>query len=102
MVGVTVGNYKLTAKLGEGGMGSVYVAEHTLLGRKAALKMIRPEYSKMQDVVTRFFNEAKATAQSKHPWIVEIYDFGYHTDGSAYIAMEYLDGEPLSTRLRRE
>src|SRR5437667_10393104 len=102
MVGVTVGNYRLTGKLGEGGMGTVYLAEHTLIGRKAALKMIKPEYSNIPEVVQRFFTEAKSTAQIKHPCMIEIYDFGHHTNGSAYIVMEYLEGETLAQRLRRD
>jgi len=82
-------------------MGAVYVAEHTLIGRQAAIKILQREMSHRQDLVTRFFNEARAATAVKHPGIVEIYDFGYHTDGSAYIVMEYLEGETLAARLRR-
>jgi serine/threonine-protein kinase len=96
-----VGSYRIIAKIGEGGMGAVYVAEHTLIGRQAAIKVLQREMSHRQDLVTRFFNEARAATAVKHPGIVEIYDFGYHTDGSAYIVMEYLEGETLSARLRR-
>jgi serine/threonine-protein kinase len=100
-VGDVVGNYRIIGKIGEGGMGAVYVAEHVLIGRRAALKVLLHEMSHRQDLVTRFFNEARAATAVKHPGIVEIYDFGYHTDGSAYIVMEYLEGESLSARLRR-
>lgn len=96
-----VGSYRILGKIGEGGMGSVYVAEHTLIGRQAAIKVLQREMSHRQDLVTRFFNEARAATAVKHPGIVEIYDFGYHTDGSAYIVMEFLEGETLSARLRR-
>ena len=96
-----VGSYRIIGKIGEGGMGAVYVAEHTLIGRQAAIKVLQREMSHRQDLVTRFFNEARAATAVKHPGIVEIYDFGYHTDGSAYIVMEYLEGETLSARLRR-
>jgi len=96
-----VGSYRIIGKLGEGGMGTVYIAEHALIGRKAAIKVLLREMSHRQDLVTRFFNEARAATAVKHPGIVEIYDFGYHTDGSAYIVMEYLEGESLSARLRR-
>jgi eukaryotic-like serine/threonine-protein kinase len=96
-----VGNYRIIGKIGEGGMGAVYVAEHALIGRQAAIKVLQQEMSHRQDLVTRFFNEARAATAVKHPGIVEIYDFGYHTDGSAYIVMEYLEGESLSARLRR-
>jgi len=95
----TVGSYRLTGLLGEGGMGAVYRAEHTLLGRPAAIKLLLPALSRNQEIVNRFFNEARAATAIRHPGIVEIYDFGYVEDGSAYIAMELLDGEALSARL---
>jgi serine/threonine-protein kinase len=82
-------------------MGAVYSAEHTLIGRVAAVKVLLPELSQNQEIVTRFFNEARAATAIRHPGIVEIYDFGYHTDGSAYIVMELLQGEPLAARLAR-
>ena len=95
------GNYRVTRKIGEGGMGAVYLAEHVLLGRPAAIKILLRELSHRQDLVARFFNEARAATAVKHPGIVEVYDYGNHTDGSAFIVMEYLDGESLSARLRR-
>jgi serine/threonine protein kinase len=101
MVADVVGSYRIIGKIGEGGMGAVYVAEHTLIGRQAAIKVLQREMSHRQDLVTRFFNEARAATAVKHPGIVEIYDFGYHTDGGAYIVMEYLEGETLGARLRR-
>jgi serine/threonine-protein kinase len=101
IVADVIGNYRIIGKIGEGGMGAVYVAEHTLIGRRAAIKVLQREMSHRQDLVTRFFNEARAATAVKHPGIVELYDFGYHTDGSAYIVMEHLEGETLSTRLRR-
>src|SRR5262245_63792315 len=82
-------------------MGSVYVAEHALLGRRAAIKVLRPGLSARQDMVARFFNEARATTSINDPGIVQIFDFGYHDDGSAFIVMEHLDGETLAARLRR-
>jgi serine/threonine-protein kinase len=101
MGGEDIGSYSIVKKIGEGGMGAVYLASHTLLGRPAAIKVLLPEMSRHPELVTRFFNEARAATSVKHPGIVEIYDFGYHTDGSAYIVMEFLDGESLATRLRR-
>ncbi len=80
-------------------MGAVFRATHALLGRPAAIKLLRPELSRNQDIVNRFFNEARAATAIRHPGIVEIYDFGYVEDGSAYIAMELLNGEALATRL---
>jgi serine/threonine-protein kinase len=82
-------------------MGAVYLAEHSLLGRKAAVKVLQPELSRNQDIVQRFFNEARASTAIADPGIVQIFDFGYHTDGSAYIVMEFLEGEPLDGRVKR-
>ena len=96
-----IGSYRITATLGEGGMGMVYAAQHKLLGRPAAIKVLRPQYSSHPQVVERFFNEARAAAAAKNPGIVEIYDFGHQDDGSAFIAMELLEGEDLEARLRR-
>jgi eukaryotic-like serine/threonine-protein kinase len=101
MVGDVIGNYRILRKIGEGGMGTVYLAEHTLIGRKAAIKVLQREMSYRRELVTRFFNEAKAATAVKHPGIVELYDFGYASDGSAYIVMEYLEGESLTRRLAR-
>jgi serine/threonine protein kinase len=96
-----IGGYRITDTVGAGGMGVVYLAEHEILKRKAALKVLLPEYSHDQEVVGRFFNEARASTAISHPGIVRVYDFGYQDDGSAFIAMEFLDGEALDHRLRR-
>jgi serine/threonine-protein kinase len=101
MVGEVIGNYRMLRKIGEGGMGTVYIAEHTLIGRRAAIKVLQWELSYRRELVTRFFNEARAATAVKHPGIVELYDFGYAADGSAYIVMEYLEGESLTKRLER-
>ena len=99
--GATIGAYRVVRKLGEGGMGVVYVGEHALLGRRAAIKVLLPQFSANKEIVQRFFNEAKATTQIADPGIVQIFDFGYHTDGSAFIVMEILEGEPMNKRLER-
>ena len=101
-IGHTIGNYKITAKLGEGGMGVVYLAEHPVIGKKVAMKAIHPELSKNSDVVSRFVTEAKAVNQIGHEHIVDIADFGNTSEGEFYFVMEYLQGESLSDRLRRE
>src|SRR5690349_20185823 len=82
-------------------MGAVYVAEHEVLGRRAAVKVLLPEMVQSPEIVQRFFREAKITSQLQHPGIVQCFDFGTATDGSAYIVMELLDGESLGGRLRR-
>jgi serine/threonine protein kinase len=96
----TVGNYVLERELGRGGMGAVYAGVHKLVGRRAAIKVLLPDLSRKQDLVERFFNEARAAGRIKHPSIVDIYDFGYAADGSAYIVMELLEGETLAARLK--
>src|SRR5664279_1013326 len=83
--GTQVGAYRVLRRIGEGGMGSVWLAEHTMLGRRAAIKVLHPEYSQRQEIVARFFNEARAATSIRDPGIVQIFDFGHHTDGSAYI-----------------
>ncbi|MBA3397072.1 MAG: protein kinase [Deltaproteobacteria bacterium] len=99
MIGSTVGSYRIVGQIGVGGMGAVYRAEHTLIGRLAAVKLLHPEMTANRDIVGRFFNEAKATTAIKHPGIVEIFDFGYMPSGHAYIVMELLDGQPLTQRM---
>jgi serine/threonine-protein kinase len=101
MIGETFGSYRVTEKLGEGGMGAVYLAEHTLIGRKVAIKVLLPEHSRKQDLVDRFFNEAKTAASLNHPALVDVFDFGVHPSGSAYLVMDFLDGESLGNRLAR-
>src|SRR5262245_12030131 len=101
MLGSAVGNYRLLSRIAEGGMGTVYRAEHVRLGKAAAVKVLHAELSHNHDIVDRFFNEAKASTAIRHPGIVEIYESGYIASGQAYIAMELLGGEPLSRYLKR-
>ncbi len=103
MIGKEIGKYRVTEQIGEGGMGTVYKGTHSLIGRHAAIKVLLPELSHNQEIVNRFFNEAKATTAIRHPGIVEIFDFGYIEDtGAAYIVMEFLHGEPLTSRMQRK
>jgi serine/threonine-protein kinase len=83
-------------------MGAVYVGEHSIIGRQAAIKLLLPELSANAEVVTRFFNEARATARIRHPGIVEIFDCGTVPSGQAYIVMELLDGETLGSYIQRQ
>src|SRR5947208_445587 len=98
--GSIIGVYRIVRQLGAGGMGEVWIAEHAALGRRAAIKVLRPELSTRDDLLARFFNEARAAAAIEDPGIVQVFDVGEH-DGRAYIAMELLDGEPLDRRLAR-
>ena len=77
------------------------LGEHTLLGRRAAIKTLLPAMSSSSEIVERFFNEARAASAIHDPGVVQIYDFGYHVDGTAYIVMELLEGEALSSRIAR-
>jgi eukaryotic-like serine/threonine-protein kinase len=101
MVGQTLGGYRIVAQLGQGGMGAVYLAEHQRIDRKAAVKVLLPQFSQDAGVVSRFFTEARATSKIRHPGIVEIFDCDVQADGRAYIIMEYLEGESLAARLAR-
>jgi tRNA A-37 threonylcarbamoyl transferase component Bud32 len=101
MIGETLGNYRVVSRLGMGGMGAVYIGEHTRLGRKAAIKVLLPELSRKQEMIDRFFNEARASTAIGHPGIVQTIDFGEHHDGSAFLVMELLTGEALNERLDR-
>jgi serine/threonine-protein kinase len=100
VIGTTVGSYRITNKVSIGGMGTVYKAEHTLIGKHAAVKVLHPELTTNKDIVNRFFNEAKATTRIKHPGIVEVFDFGYLPSGHAYLVMEFLEGMSLARRLK--
>ncbi|HEX4422733.1 MAG TPA: serine/threonine-protein kinase, partial [Kofleriaceae bacterium] len=96
-----IGQYRILRKIGAGGMGLVYLGEHTLLGRRAAIKTLLPAMSSNAQIVERFFNEARATSAISDPGVIQIFDFGYHVDGTAYIVMELLEGEALSSRITR-
>ena len=107
LIGQTIGNYLVTQKLGEGGMGAVYLAEHPAIGKKVALKVLHSEFSNNQEVTARFFHEAKAVNDIGHPNIVDIVDFGILQAGGGreqlvYFIMEYLAGMTLSQVIRSE
>ena len=84
LIGQIVGNYKLLDVLGEGGMGAVYKAEHILIGKKVALKMLHAEFSERPEIVQRFFTEAKSVNKIGHRNIVDISDYGQSEDGRGY------------------
>ena len=101
MINTSVGNYKLLRPLGEGGMGVVFEAEHLSMGRKAAVKVLRRDLARDEQTIRRFFNEARATNEVRHPGIVQIYDCGTTQDGSPWLIMELLEGETLGARMAR-
>src|SRR4030095_8342848 len=100
MIGRSIGSYTIVDKLGSGGMGEVYLAEHRRIARRAAIKFLLPSLSRDSDVVSRLCNEARATSLIKHPGIVEIFDCDV-IDERAYIVMEFLEGESLGAALDR-
>jgi eukaryotic-like serine/threonine-protein kinase len=97
----TIGAYRVLDKIGEGGMGAVYLAEHTLLGRRAAIKVLKPAFSTNEVILKRFFNEARAVTQIADPGIVQVFDFGQAEEDGAFIVMELLEGESMKQRLSR-
>jgi serine/threonine-protein kinase len=101
-LGQTIGNYRITAKLGEGGMGAVYRAEHPIIGRKVALKVVHPQFARNAEVVARFINEATAISRIGHEHIVEVTDLGRTPAGDLYFVMEYLEGRSLAELVARE
>jgi serine/threonine-protein kinase len=96
-----LGRYRLTRRLGAGAMGEVYLAEHTLLRRPCAIKLIRPDGVGGERQAARFEREVRATAALTHPNTVEIYDYGRAEDGTFYYAMEYLPGLTLDQLVGR-
>jgi len=102
MLGAVLSNtYKITGKLGEGGMGSVYRAEHQRLPRPYAIKVLHQTVEPDSEFYHRFRREAEICSRLRHENIVEVMDFNFTPDGRPYIAMELLDGEDLESRLDR-
>jgi serine/threonine protein kinase len=97
----TIGPYRLLRKISRGGMGSVYEAVHSTIERRVAIKVLDAGSGRGGDMATRFLNEARAVNRVNDPGLVQMFDHGLLRDGTAYIVMEYLEGETLSRRLRR-
>ena len=99
--GTTVGQYSIKRRIGAGGMGEVYEAVHTGLGKRVAIKTLRRAHAENDAVVTRFLREGQLAARIRHPHIVDVTDVGM-IDGLPCLVMEYLDGESLQAYFRRE
>ncbi len=99
---VLADRYKILKRLGEGGMGTVYLAEHTTIHKKLAIKVLSSDYCHKQDLVDRFLQEARAASLIEHENVVEITDYGSTPGGSVFFVMEFLQGEDLSDTVKRE
>ena len=101
MIGKKILNYEIKKLLGEGGMGNVYLAEHTQLGRKVAVKSLHPQLVKNEGLRARFKNEASTMAHLQHPKIVTLYDYVEEEDG-LFLIMEFVEGLPLDEYIREK
>jgi len=102
LVGQTIGNYRVVAPLGSGGSGSVWLAEHPVIGTRCAIKVLRPEVATQPGAFERFINEARAASQIPSPHIARTLDLGRLPGGQPYAVIEYLEGETLHTRIDRD
>lgn len=98
---VIEGRYRIIKTIGEGGMGTVYLAEHTLIKRRVAVKLLHPEFADDASVIERFMNEARAAGTLGHPNIVESTDMGFSEARVPYIVFEYLEGSLLTDEIYR-
>jgi serine/threonine protein kinase len=99
MIGEIIGNVRITSKIGQGGMGMLYMAEHVNVGKPFAVRHLAPELAQNQMYRERFINEAKALAQLKHDNIVRIYEV-IEKEGNIFLIMEYVDGYTLANILK--
>ena len=99
---VVADRYHIIKKLGEGGMGTVYLGEHVKMGRKSAIKVMTQAMANDPDAVSRFNREASNASRLSHPNICQVYDFGETSDGLIYLAMEFIEGCSLSDLIERE
>ena len=94
--------YRILGRIGEGGMGTVFRVEHTLMKKVLALKLLRAEFSNVPDAARRFEREAQSASRLSHPNIIAVTDFGHGAAGELFLVMEFVAGEPLAEVLLRE
>lgn len=103
LIGATLaGRYRVTARIGLGGMGAVYRGTHAVIGREVAIKVLHERYAERREVAARLMNEARLASAIRNEHIVDIFDFGETGDGRTFVVMELLAGESLAQLLRRE
>jgi serine/threonine protein kinase len=103
LIGTTLlGRYAISRKIGQGGMGAVYEAQHTLIGKRVAVKVLLDKYARKEQVVARLEQEARLASSIGHEHIIDITDFGTTDDGRTFVVMEFLEGESLAELLSRE
>jgi len=102
LIGAVLGDrYRIVERIGAGGMGAVYLAQHTTLKREVAIKVLLSEFGGKDEFVRRFEREAEAASRLTHPNIIQITDFGRTPEGQLFLAMEYLKGHPLTSVIRQ-
>ncbi len=99
---VVADRYAIIKKLGEGGMGAVYLGEHVKMGRKSAIKVMNPSMANDPDAISRFNREASNASRISHPNVCQIYDFGETPEGIIYLAMEFIEGAALTDIIEKE
>src|SRR5687767_6721199 len=98
--GKVFGHYRVDSKIGAGGMGDVYLADDTKLGRKVAIKFLNQQFSQNEDLLNRFIQEAKAASALNHPNILTVYEIG-ETEGIHYLSSEFIEGKTLRERMKK-
>jgi len=102
LVALMSDRYRILRRIGRGGMGEVFLAEHTAIGKQVAIKILSEDFARKPRIVQRFLQEARASSAIRHEHVVDITDYGHTPSGLPFLAMEYLVGEDLKATLRRE
>src|SRR6476619_7269753 len=99
---VLADRYEIVRRIGEGGMGAVYEARHTVIGKRVAVKVLLEKFLAKSDFVARLLQEARLASSIGHEHIVDVTDFGTTSDGRSFVVMEFLDGESLAELAMRD